>query len=237
MSTALVAPVMLTPPRRHWNENGPVPSTPTASVAVLPTLAVTLAGCVTIDGATAAGALADTVKAADVAGGTAGAVAHGHAITTRIRARHGRETQHRIVGARDVRAVEAPLITQRFRAMRRDGEHGVIARGHAERGRLRRDARCHVEIAHGHGRIGTRRSAQGVGRDYPVLLAVVRRRSRRGGVVSSRGAGAGGHVGPIARGVGGAGLPLQRGRGQAGHRHHEVGGLRRCGSAPSAADR
>ena len=66
VSTALVAPATFTPSRRHWNENGPVPSTPTASVAVLPTFAVTLAGCVTIDGATAAGALADTVRTAEL---------------------------------------------------------------------------------------------------------------------------------------------------------------------------
>ena len=43
-----------------------MPSTPTASVAVLPTSAVTLTGCVTIDGATAAGALADTVNTAEL---------------------------------------------------------------------------------------------------------------------------------------------------------------------------
>ncbi len=66
VSTALVAPAMFTPSRRHWNENGPLPSTPTASVAVLPTFAVTPTGCVTIDGATAAGALADTVRTAEL---------------------------------------------------------------------------------------------------------------------------------------------------------------------------
>jgi hypothetical protein len=64
--TALVAPVMLTPSRRHWNENGPVPSTPTASVAVLPTFAVTLTGCVTIDGATAVGVPGYTVRTAEL---------------------------------------------------------------------------------------------------------------------------------------------------------------------------
>src|SRR5882672_2575340 len=66
VSTAVVAPVMFAPSRRHWKENGPVPSTPTASVAVLPTLAVRLAGCVTIDGAIAAGVPADTVKLAEL---------------------------------------------------------------------------------------------------------------------------------------------------------------------------
>src|SRR6188768_1329450 len=66
VSTALVAPAMFTPSRRHWNESGPLPSTPTASVAVLPTFAVRPTGCVTIDGTTAAGALADTDKAAEL---------------------------------------------------------------------------------------------------------------------------------------------------------------------------
>ncbi len=56
VSTALVAPAMFAPSRRHWKLSGPLPSTPTAKVAVLPTFTVTEAGWVTMLGATAAGA-------------------------------------------------------------------------------------------------------------------------------------------------------------------------------------
>ena len=143
VSTALVAPVMFTPSRRHWNENGPVPSTPTASVAVLPTFAVTLAGCVTIDGATAAGALADTVKMAELLVDVAGAVAHRHAVSCRRSSGvTAGEAQHRAVRSRECNAIAIPLVAQRFGAARIDGEHGVAARGHAEARGLGGDAKA-----------------------------------------------------------------------------------------------
>src|SRR5262245_37580493 len=64
VSVALLAPAMFAPSRRHWNVNGPVPSTPTAKVAVLPEFTVTVAGCVTMLGGTAAGAPAVTLSTA-----------------------------------------------------------------------------------------------------------------------------------------------------------------------------
>jgi hypothetical protein len=43
------------PLRLHWNVIGVVPFTPTAKVAVLPSVTVVAAGCVTIDGAVGGG--------------------------------------------------------------------------------------------------------------------------------------------------------------------------------------
>ena len=55
---------MLIPFRRHWNVNGPLPSTPTANVAVLPSFTSSEAGCVTMVGATATGAPGYTLSTA-----------------------------------------------------------------------------------------------------------------------------------------------------------------------------
>ena len=209
VSTALVAPAMFTPSRRHWNVKGPVPSTPTAKVAVLPTFAVTRDGLGDDAGSDSRGSAWVTLSTAELLVALPALLVTRTRVTARVRAGDTVESQHRAVGARDVRAVEAPLVTQRFCAMGHDGEHGITARGHAERGWLRRDARRDVEIAHGnrHGR--ARGAAHGIGGDHAVLLAVVRRNSRRGGVARCRGAGADGDVGPFTRGIGGARLPLQ----------------------------
>ena len=51
---AAVEPVIATPLRRHWKLMGPLPVTPTAKVATLPSFTAMPAGCVTMVSGTGA---------------------------------------------------------------------------------------------------------------------------------------------------------------------------------------
>ena len=100
-----MAPGIAVPLRRHWNVNGPVPSTPTAKVAVLPAFTTTDEGCVTMVGATATGVPGTTFSVATLLSASPAELLTVTVKLPEFSVRDTRQAQHRAVGAGQGRAV------------------------------------------------------------------------------------------------------------------------------------